>query len=230
MAAVKLLRDPAELASQYAAADPFPHIVLDDLFDPAVLDALLAEFPTPQEMRSWLNFDSPNEKKLGFWHERSSVSEGIRHFLEAMNGFETLLFLEQLTGIEGLISDPYFAGGGPHQIESGGYLKIHSDFNFHPKLKLDRRLNMLVYLNRDWREEWGGHLELWDGELRACRQRILPAFNRTVIFSTTDRSYHGHPHPLTSPPGVTRKSISLYYYTAGRPAEERSAPHDTIFA
>jgi Rps23 Pro-64 3,4-dihydroxylase Tpa1-like proline 4-hydroxylase len=229
MRVVNLRYDPAALAPQYAAAEPFPHIVLDGLFDDAALDAVLRDFPTPDAMRSWLNFDSPREKKLGFFHERSTVSDTIRRFLDAMNGFETLLFLEKLTGIGGLIPDPYFAGGGPHQIEPGGYLKVHADFNVHPKLRLDRRLNMLVYLNRDWREEWGGHLELWDASLSAPRQRILPVFNRTVIFSTTDTSYHGHPHPLTSPPGVTRKSVSFYYYTAGRPEEERSAPHDTIF-
>jgi len=220
--------DGAAFRQQYASEDPFPHIVLDGLFDDADLDAVLREFPAPDAMK-WARFDNSLEKKLGFYYESSSISCTVRRFLEAMNSFEMLLFLEGLTGIEGLIPDPYFGGGGLHQIEPGGFLKIHADFNVHPKLKLDRRLNMLIYLNKEWREEYGGHLELWDAEMHACRKRILPSFNRTVIFSTTDRSYHGHPHPLTSPPGVTRKSVSLYYYTAGRPAEERSAPHDTIF-
>jgi Rps23 Pro-64 3,4-dihydroxylase Tpa1-like proline 4-hydroxylase len=212
----------------YAAGDPFPHITIDGLFDDAELDAVLRDFPSPEETR-WMRFDNPREKKLGFFYEASAISERIRHFLDAMNGFEMLLFLEALTGIDGLIPDPYFGGGGLHQIEPGGFLKVHADFNVHPKLKLDRRLNMLIYLNKEWREEYGGHLELWDAELRGPRQRILPAFNRTVVFSTTDTSFHGHPHPLTSPPGVTRKSVSLYYYTAGRPESEQSAPHDTLF-
>jgi 2-oxoglutarate-Fe(II)-dependent oxygenase superfamily protein len=220
--------DPRELRAQYQNTDPFPHIVIDGLFDDAELDALVADFPKPGETR-WMRFDSPTEKKLGYYHEHSRITDRTRHFLDAMNGFEMLLFLEEMTGIEGLIPDPYFGGGGLHQIESGGFLKIHADFNVHPKLKLDRRANMLVYLNRDWREEWGGHLELWNDTMTECRKRILPSFNRTVVFSTTDTSYHGHPHPLTSPEGVTRKSVSLYYYTAGRPEEERSAPHDTIF-
>jgi Rps23 Pro-64 3,4-dihydroxylase Tpa1-like proline 4-hydroxylase len=219
---------PAELHARYASAEPFPHIVLDGLFEDAELDAVLRDFPGRQSMQ-WMEFDNPQEKKLGYFHERSRVSKTIRDFLNDMNGFEMLLWLEALTGIEGLIPDPYFGGGGLHQIEPGGFLKVHTDFNLHPKLKLDRRLNMLIYLNRGWREEWGGHLELWDRDRRTCRQRILPLFNRTVIFSTTDTSWHGHPHPLASPAGVTRKSVSLYYYTAGRPAEERSAPHDTIF-
>ena len=228
MAPVKLNYDPLALREQYQAGDPFPHIVLDGLFEDADLERVLAEFPSPDQMR-WRRFESPLEKKLGYYHEDSTVSSAVRAFLEAMNGFEMLLWLEALTGMDGLIPDPYFGGGGLHQIEPGGFLKIHADFNVHPKLKLDRRANMLVYLNKGWRDEWGGHLELWDGSMTACRKRIAPLFNRTVIFSTTDTSFHGHPHPLASPPGVTRKSVSLYYYTAGRPAAEQTPPHDTIF-
>jgi hypothetical protein len=227
-AMISLHADPRALHDAYVRAEPFPHIAIDGLFEDAELDAVLAEFPSPEAMR-WVRFENPLEKKLGFFHEQSVVSDRIRRFLDAMNGFEMLLFLEALTGIEGLIPDPYFGGGGLHQVERGGYLKIHTDFNVHPKLHLDRRLNMLIYMNRDWRDEWGGHLELWDVSMSECRVRIAPLFNRTVVFSTTDTSFHGHPHPLASPPGVTRKSVSLYYYTAGRPLSERSAPHDTIF-
>lgn len=225
---LKLRYEPNALRDTYLAADPFPHVVLDGLFDDADLDPVLADFPRPDETR-WLEFDSPTEKKLGFYHERSTVSPRVRAFLDAMNGFEMLMFLEALSGIDGLIPDPYFGGGGIHQIEPGGFLKVHADFNVHPKLKIDRRMNMLIYLNKDWREEWGGHLELWNASATECRARIAPLFNRTVIFSTTDTSFHGHPHPLKAPPGVTRKSVSLYYYTAGRPEGERSEPHDTIF-
>jgi Rps23 Pro-64 3,4-dihydroxylase Tpa1-like proline 4-hydroxylase len=228
MAPMKLNYDPRPLHAQYAAAEPFPHIALDGLFDDDALDAVLREFPSRQAMQ-WREFDSPAEKKLGYFHETSTISKTVRDFLEAMNSFEMLLWLEALTGIEGLIPDPYFGGGGLHQIEPGGFLKIHADFNVHPKLKLDRRLNMLVYLNKDWRDEYGGHLELWDRDMSACRKKILPVFNRAVIFSTTDTSFHGHPHPLTAPEGMSRKSVSLYYYTAGRPEAERSAPHDTLF-
>jgi Rps23 Pro-64 3,4-dihydroxylase Tpa1-like proline 4-hydroxylase len=225
---IRLRVDPTALHEQYANAQPFPHIVIDGLFDDADLDAVLDDFPPPDAMR-WVRFDNPLEKKLGFSHEQSVVTERVRRFLDATNGFEMLLFLEQLSGIDGLIPDPYFGGGGLHQIEPGGFLKIHADFNVHPKLHLDRRLNMLTYLNKGWREEWGGHLELWDADMNACRVKIAPLFNRTVVFSTTDTSFHGHPHPLASPAGVTRKSVSLYYYTAGRPEAERSEPHNTIF-
>jgi len=228
MAPVKLNYDPRSLHTSYVTADPFPHVVVDGLFDDADLDRVLAGFPKPEETR-WMAFDSPTEKKLGFFHEYSTIAPEVRAFLDAMNGFEMLLFLEAMTGIDGLIPDPYFGGGGLHQIEPGGFLKIHADFNVHPKLKLDRRVNMLIYLNKSWQDGWGGHLELWNRDMTECRQRIAPLFNRTVVFSTTDFSFHGHPTPLRSPEGITRKSVSLYYYTAGRPETERSEPHDTIF-
>jgi len=223
---MKLLADPHALHPQYASAQPFAHIVMDGLFPDAVLAGVLADFPRPEEMRA--RFDNATEKKLGHTYE-TPLRDHVRDFLWAMSSAPVLQFLAALTGIEGLIPDPYFGGAGPHQIVPGGFLKVHVDFNWHPLLKLDRRLNLLVYLNEDWREEYGGHLELWNRDVTRCVQKILPVFNRTVVFSTTDFSFHGHPTPLACPEGRTRKSVSFYYYTNGRPEEERSAPHDTIF-
>jgi Rps23 Pro-64 3,4-dihydroxylase Tpa1-like proline 4-hydroxylase len=225
---MKLNADPDALREQYQSASPFPHIALDGLFPDEELERVLSRFPSPQQTQ-WTHFDNPTEKKLGFHHATTRIDDHIQRFLWRMNSYPILDFLERLTGIDGLIPDPYFGGGGIHQIERGGFLKVHADFNWHPKLRLDRRLNMLVYLNKDWAEDFGGHLELWDGEMKQPVQRILPVFNRTVVFSTTDQSYHGHPMPLNCPAGSTRKSVSLYYYTNGRPEEEHSAPHDTIF-
>ncbi len=222
-----LRADPRDLRARYESARPFPHIVLDGLFADAALEALLAEFPRPEEIE-WAAFDNPTEKKLGYRYT-SPLKESLRAFLIDMNSAPVLQFLESLTGIDGLIPDPYYGGAGPHQILPGGFLKVHADFNWHPKLRLDRRLNLLVYLNHDWKEEYGGHLELWNREVTRCEQKILPLFNRTVVFSTTDFSFHGHPTPLACPPGMSRKSVSFYYYSNGRPDEERSAPHDTIF-
>jgi hypothetical protein len=224
---MELHADPAALRPQYQQARPFPHIVIDDLFDDDLLAAVLADFPRPGDI-PWRRFESATEKKLG-WVHTAPLGRSLRDFLTAISAPPLLQFLEALTGIEGLIPDPYFGGAGPHQIEPGGFLKIHADFNWHPLLKLDRRLNLLVYLNRDWKEEYGGALELWNRDMSRCERSVLPTFNRTVVFSTTDFSYHGHPHPLACPAGMTRKSVSLYYYTNGRPDEERSAPHDTIF-
>ena len=223
----RLNADPSALREQYVSAQPFPHIVLDGLFPDEILEEVLADFPRPDEI-AWRRFENATEKKLGYWHE-SQLRPAIQLFLYEMNSAPMLQFLEALTGIQGLVSDPYYGGAGPHQIECGGFLKVHVDFNLHPLLKLDRRLNMLVYLNKDWEEEYGGHLELWSRDVARCERRILPVFGRTVIFSTTDFSFHGHPEPLACPEGRTRKSVSFYYYSNGRPDEERTAPHDTVF-
>ncbi len=224
---LELAADPKSLCEQYCRAEPFPHIVLDELFPAPALEQVLAEFPAPDEI-AWRSFASATEKKLGYWHT-NPLKPYLWDFLQAMNAPPMLEFLEDLTGITGLIPDPYFGGAGLHQILPGGFLKVHVDFNVHPKLKLDRRLNLLIYLNHAWQEDWGGHLELWDRNLTRCHRKILPIFNRAVVFSTTDFSYHGHPTPLRCPPDRARKSLSFYYYTNGRPREEQSAPHDTIF-
>ncbi len=228
MARLELNANPESLRGQYRSALPFPHIALDHLFAEAALEGVLADFPTPGDP-SWVRFDNPREKKLGNYGRLPETSEAIQSFLFALNSPDMLEFLETLTGIYGLIPDPYFGGGALHQTVPGGFLKVHADFNWHPKLKLDRRLNVLVYLNKDWKEEYGGELELWDRQMTGPEKTILPVFNRTVIFSTTDVSYHGHPRPLACPRGMTRKSVSLYYYSNGRPEDEKSTPHDTVF-
>lgn len=209
----------------YAAAEPFPHVVIDDFLPADVCDQLIAEFPRRDDI-DWLKFDRHHSKKLATKGDLQ-FKDFTREVLLAFNTAPCLRFLEALTSIEGLLPDPYYEGGGLHQIERGGYLKVHTDFNYHNKLKLDRRINLIVYLNRDWKEEYGGHLELWERDMSGCVQRVLPVFNRCVVFSTTEWSFHGHPERLTCPPERTRKSLALYYYSNGRPAEERAAPHGT---
>ena len=228
MSRLRLNADPAALRAAYAAARPFPHTAIDGLFDDERLDGVLAGFPEPSDP-SWSRFENDREKKLGNYGRLEELSAPVREFLFELNAPPMLAFLEALTGIDGLIPDPYFGGGALHQIVPGGFLQVHADFNWHPKLRLDRRLNMLIYLNRGWRPEWGGALELWDAGMTGPAASILPVFNRTVVFTTTDSSFHGHPRPLACPDGTTRKSVSLYYYSNGRPEAERSAPHDTIF-
>ena len=208
---------------EYAGADPYPHIVIDDLLPSVLLEPVLAEVPKPGEM-GWIEFDDARGKKLASKTE-TQFGNATRALLYQLNSSVFIDFLETLTGIRGLIPDPHFWGGGVHQIVRGGFLKVHTDFNLHPRLKLDRRLNLLLYLNHEWKEEWGGHLELWDRGMTECRKRILPIFGRCVVFSTTDFSNHGHPDPLNCPEGTTRKSLALYYYSNGRPPSETAGEH-----
>jgi Rps23 Pro-64 3,4-dihydroxylase Tpa1-like proline 4-hydroxylase len=224
----KLAEIAASSKDAYKNANPFPHIVFDNLFSEQDLDAILKDFPDSQAINWFTSTDETSQKKLTS-RDELQMSAFTRNFIYQLNSSTFLKFLENLTGIEGLIPDPHLYGGGLHQTTKGGFLKIHADFNRYERLKLDRRLNLLLYLNKDWKDEYGGHLELWKKDMSACEKKVAPLFNRTVIFSTTDFAYHGHPEPLTCPPDRSRKSIALYYYTSGRPAEEMSESHSTLY-
>ncbi len=223
----RLLRLAENKLQEYQTAVPFPHLVLDDFLPAPIVEAALQNFPKPNAVR-WVSYDENTERKLAF-PVAEALPPSLRDILHFLNSPTVLRFLEALTGIQGVIPDPYFKGGGLHQIERDGFLNVHADFNRYEKLQLDRRLNLLLYLNQNWQEEYGGHLELWDRELKNCVKRVLPIFNRCVIFSTTSDAYHGHPIPLKCPPGWSRKSIATYYYTNGRPEEERNNSHSTLF-
>lgn len=215
------------LRGDYSDAAPFPHIVIDDFLPAGVLEPVLTEFPETTEA-DWQRYDTESEMKLAL-ADTERLGPATRHLLAEFNGQVFIEFLERLTGILGLLPDPHYYGGGLHQIRTGGFLKLHADFNRHRRLNVDRRLNGLLYLNDDWSEEWGGHLELWNTTMSACEQRILPVFNRFVLFTTTDDANHGHPDPLRCPPDRTRRSMALYYYTNGRPEHEVTAGHTTMF-
>jgi Rps23 Pro-64 3,4-dihydroxylase Tpa1-like proline 4-hydroxylase len=214
-------------AQAYRAADPFPHVVVDDLFDRRLLEAVLAEFEA-MDRTPWHYTERSTERKYStedFYH----FGPTTRALVAQLNAGPFLTFLERLTGIAGLVPDPHMRGGGLHEIRRGGSLGVHADFNFYQRLTLYRRLNLLIYLNQDWSEGWGGELELWDRTGQRCIRRIAPTFNRAVIFDTSNFSYHGHPRPLQCPDDRSRKSLALYYYTVEAPAEEDRTPHTTVF-
>ncbi|CAM3091017.1 2OG-Fe(II) oxygenase [Sphingomonas antarctica] len=212
----------AALHDVYVNAQPYPHIVLDNFIDPAILQRVHAEFPENKPGRF---ADGYSQLKTGYTLDaiRSAYIHGL---FAALNSAPFLVFLEQLTGIKGLTSDPHFLGGGLHETRRGGHLSVHSDFNIHPRSKLQRRLNLILFLNEDWDDDWGGKLELWDRNMARCWHSVSPILGRAVIFNTDARNNHGHPDPLACPENVTRRSIALYYYTA--PAG-KMVPQTTVF-
>ncbi len=230
----RLLELAGKHKEAYQSAAPFPHIYIDDFMDPEILSKAVDAFPKPEDF-DFYKYDNPLEKKLAF-DQVSKLPAPIADILIALNSAAFLRFLEEITGIDGLIPDPYYRGGGIHQIPKGGKLDVHIDFNQHQKLKLQRRLNVLIYLNKDWKPEYGGNFEIWKGHkkdgqhvLESCATKILPYFNRLALFNTSEKSYHGHPDALTCPDGWTRKSIATYFYTVDRPADELTEAHSTTF-
>lgn len=201
----------ARFHDEYVKAEPYPHICLDDALPPAVLDGVLADLP--QRAESQDSYDRPQERnKHAYIPERLPMY--TRQLFNALNSRHFLMFLENLTGIEGLLPDPYFAGAGIHEVGNGGHLDIHADFNHHAKLNLERRINVLIYLDKEWQEAYGGSFEIWDKAMTGKEKGFVPVFNRMVIFNTGSDTYHGNPEPVAHPESAARYSIALYYYTA----------------
>lgn len=205
-------KDANLLQDEYIGNQPYPHLVFENFFDEKRAHSILSEFPR-KDQGSWTNYNHINEKKLG----KSKLDElppTIRAAFSELLSEEFSAWLSKLTGIPNLIPDPWLDGGGLHQTERGGFLNVHTDFNKHHKNPTwRRRVNLLVYFNDEWKQEWGGELELWDREMKECRKKVAPAFNRALIFTTDESSFHGYPDPITCPEGITRKSFALYYFT-----------------
>lgn len=199
------------LAQRYQSASPFPHIVIDDFLDPAPLRSVLQDFPSNKDKEY---FDRDQERLKFQFDPNESSSHIIRNLFAELNGQAFLGFLEELTGIDGLLPDPSFEGGGLHETKRGGHLGVHADFNVNERLKVERRLNLLIYLNEDWADDYGGCLELWDKQMQKCAVSVKPVLGRAVIFNTALDSFHGHPDPLNCPPERSRRSIATYYYSA----------------
>ena len=222
--------DPARLTKlalawsrQFREAQPFPHIAIDGLFNVEVLRQVVAESPPihSELWRVWgsgadIDLEQPSSMKRGI-SEEALMGPITRGFLHGLNSATFLRFLERLSGISGLIPDPSFGGGGLHCTGRGARLLVHVDSDRHPLGNpFNQMINLILYLNHNWEESWGGHLELWSRDGKQRVQRIAPLFNRVVIFQSGTSSYHGHPQPLACPPERWRLSIATYYYVINR--------------
>lgn len=219
------------MAKSFCAAEPFPHLVLDGLFSESVLNEVLKSFPTPKETQMY-RYDNPLENKWAM-DRLSQLPAEVGAVLRCMNSRAFVGFLEKVTQISGLLIDDTYRGGGVHISEAGGKLDVHLDFSIHPQTKLRRRLNAILYLNKDWQDRYRGHLEFWYGSCEGGEDvllervtKIAPLFNRLVIFETSDQSYHGFPDPIRCPPNQVRRSLSVFYYTKER---DHQPPRSTQF-
>lgn len=218
-------------ATAFARREPFRHVVIDDFFTPDVAAALLADFPP---------FERGNARNEAGEAGGKSTVERIRGLGTPYAALDDLIqtraFLDlvgRITGIADLLYDPFYFGGGTHENRAGQDLDPHVDFNRHPIKHWHRRLNLIIYLNHDWDDGWGGSLEL-HSDPRAADDRVslvTPIYNRCVIFETTESSWHGFSRiaPPAAQHALTRKSVALYFYTKERPIEELGDTHSTIY-
>lgn len=202
----------SELKEIYRANSPFPHIRIENFLPPLAIEKVSSEFPLATTSE-WLHYKHVNEKKLGL-KNLDQMPAFTKALIEELLSDRFTRFLSQLTGIPNLRADRSLEGGGLHQIQTGGFLNIHADFTAHHRIpNWKRRVNFLLYLNKDWDTDWNGSLELWNKDMKNCAVKYAPYLNHAVIFTTADDTFHGHPDPLTCPQNVTRKSIALYYFT-----------------
>ena len=214
----------AQYAQQYQSGEPYHHICIDNFLPMEVIEKVREDLNNlPDAGRS---FDAAQERFKSQYNP-DRLPDYSRHLFQAFNARPFVLFLEEMTGIKGLIPDPYYIGAGIHKTLNGGYLNIHADFNVHKQMRLERRLNVLVYLNPPWKEEWGGSFEVWDKPMENKVASFAPTENRMCCFSTGSDTWHGNPEPVNHPDGLPRLSIALYYYTATW--DDSRLEHSTLF-
>jgi hypothetical protein len=230
-----LLQAALQQRRTFLEAAPFPHVAIDGLFPDNVLLGVLDELPA-RDTEQWTRWGSGSRfaesnaaPKMGISRE-SLWGPVTRNFMLQLNSALFLQFLTVLSGTDpnSLLPDPTFRGGGLHSTGSGGRLLVHSDVERHPLgAPFCQKLNIIVYLNRDWPDAYGGHLELWSRDGSQCVTSIAPLFNRTVIFASGTNTYHGHPRPLACPPDRFRYSLAAYYYCINRPKDENYEGYQT---
>lgn len=198
--------------SEFQNAQPYPHLIIDDFLDTDIAKEGELQFPDING-NGWIHYLHYNEKKHGL-NKKELLPKYFQSLIDELQSEAFLKELETLTGIRNLIADKHLEGGGLHQCTDGGFLNIHADFTVHPHQRnWRRRINLLIYFNSDWKDEYGGHLEMWDSKMENMVQKSSPILNRCIIFNTEHDSYHGFPDPVKCPEGVSRKSLALYYFT-----------------
>lgn len=207
-----------KLRAEYQSAVPYPHVVIDDFLAPDVAQRIHDEARATAANQDASNGITQSLKVA--CTDWNAFGEHTHRLISFFNSAEFIENVAQIVGIDTLIGDPELEGGGIHLTRRGGFLKMHTDFNWHTKLEADRRVNILLYLNKDWKREYRGELMLADIPQKTVAS-VEPIFNRLVIFNTNDMTLHGHPDALMFPDEYPRASIAMYYYSKGRPDNER---------
>ncbi len=204
----------ASLHRQFAAANPYPHVVIPNFFREDVARRIVDVFPKAEDPL-WFRYDNPIERKLA-QNFLDRLDDFLRDVFYALSTPDTVALIEKITGVTQLEADPFLHGGGIHGHANGGKLDMHLDYSIHPLSGKERRFNLIIYLNEHWLPEYGGNLQLWDKDLLRCESQVPALFNSAVLFRTSDISFHGVPDPIKCPPGEMRKSLAVYYVSEPR--------------
>jgi Rps23 Pro-64 3,4-dihydroxylase Tpa1-like proline 4-hydroxylase len=226
---VMLTEDIEALRDRYRSAQPFPHLVMDELLKPDLLDGLLAEMAT-MSRDQWKDVDQDTRERTLRMRSAAHMGAAGERLLGIVHSAAFLYFLSEITGIAQLLPDPYLQGSGYAMMRRGDYFGVHSDRNVAYETGLRRRLAMIVFLNKSWAPEYHGNLELWSHDAKTCEVTLPPLYNRTVLFEVANPNFHGVPTPLECPVDRMRQSFILYYHTAISNDPAPIKPHTSIFA
>jgi len=221
--------DISEFKNKFQNIEPFPHFCIDNFLTEAFANEVYESFPSYSESKQLgKEFSSVNQKRKIQICDDEKFPPPIKKLSNMLSSPEFLNLLENLMGVDDLIADPGLMGGGIHETNSGGHLDVHIDFNYIEQQQWHRRLNILIYFNKDWKEEYGGYLDIWDKDVKKNYGSFAPVFNRACGFLTSEISYHGVT-PLTCPADVMRKSFATYFYTKKAPEGWDGTKHSTVF-
>jgi hypothetical protein len=222
-------KDRDKLRDHWRKAQPFPFIKIDDFLEPSIVSKIADAFPDFEHaLEDGRAFDGVNERRKVQITDSRRFPKPIAELNAALASSDFLADLSYVSGIPDLLADSHLVGGGMHLTGSGGRLDVHVDFNFMEERALHRRMNLLLYLNPNWKSEWGGEIQLWDKEVQRCEQAFAPVLNRCVIFETSEISYHGVT-PVAREAPFPRHSFATYYYTQEAPPNWSGNIHSTVF-
>lgn len=217
------------LKEKFQNADPFPSICINNFLNPDFALRLSKSYPDYSIAQTQgREFATVNEKSKVQITDSKQFPAPVAELHQALAGSEFIEAMQTMSGLDDLQFDHNFFGGGMHLTGTSGILDVHVDFNYSEQLQSYRRLNLLIYLNEDWKDEWGGNVELWNKDVSKCVHSLSPIHNRCVIFATSDSSFHGVT-AVTSPPGVIRKSFAIYLYNKENSGSKYGESHSTIF-
>ena len=218
--------NPAELAASHAAGSPVPYTIIDNFLPDDLFNTLSFEIDFLQES-DWTVFSNNSSNSYRKECRNFSSTPRIQSMAHSFQGSTFLNWIEQLTGMEKLVGDPHYRGGGITRVSRGDKLGLHTDFNWNEQIRMTRRANIILYMNPVWEDSWGGDLEFWDFDKTQCLVKIAPKPNRLAVWNYDERLIHGHPHPLTCPEHVTRQNFIQFYYSSN--ATHETAPHRSQF-
>jgi len=207
-----------QLQEQFNNAQPFEHVIIPSFLQHDVAEQIMREFPSPSSsstLHDWKHYNNPLEQKYAL--NQLIGLPRIQSVFNELMSTSVLATLREITMINNLETDPHFHGAGLHAYPGDrGKLDIHLDYSLHPISGKERRCNLIIYLNEDWKDEYGGNLQLYNEDRTHCTDMIAPSFNTAVLFRTSDLSYHGLPKPMNAPSSMFRKSLAIYYVSEPR--------------